>query len=161
MLPNFRWPEPEHETDAKLISDVKTYGWHVLRVFADQGGPDFAYSVGLFLNYGHPEVIIIGLDADVAHKIINTIGEGCAQGEAFHAGRRTDRLLKGYDACFVDVAFNHYSDYFGYAIWFYSSSDQPFPAVQMVWPDRGGRLPWEEGYDAAFSSVQPVLAHLQ
>jgi len=45
----------------------------------------------------------------------------------------------------------------GYASWFYQSLKQPFPALQLVWPDKQNRLPWEPGYDQRFSKKQPML----
>ena len=51
--------------DKKLLDDVETYGWHVIKVMADETGPGFGYSVGFFRTFGHPEAIIIGLGLDL------------------------------------------------------------------------------------------------
>jgi hypothetical protein len=34
---------------------------------------------------------------------------------------------------------------------------QPFPAMQLVWPDEQGRFPWESGYDERFFKLQRLL----
>jgi hypothetical protein len=31
------------------------------------------------------------------------------------------------------------------------------PYLQVVWPDRNGRFPWEPGFQAAFDRMQPLL----
>ena len=35
--------------------------------------------------------------------------------------------------------------------------DQPWRVTQFVWPDRGGALPWEEGWPHELRLAQPVL----
>ncbi|MFL5577733.1 MAG: DUF4262 domain-containing protein [Gemmatimonadaceae bacterium] len=44
----------------------------------------------------------------------------------------------------------------GFARWFYGGDD--FPVLQVVYPDRTGRYPWEDGVAEGFRAVQPVLA---
>lgn len=36
-----------------------------------------------------------------------------------------------------------------------------FRMCQFLWPDRGGRLPWEPGYDERLLLAQPVLGSLE
>jgi hypothetical protein len=45
----------------------------------------------------------------------------------------------------------------GYAIWFYRSLSKPFPAMQLIWPDKQGHFPWEAGYDERFYRLQKAL----
>ena len=160
MIANFRWPKPEGLPDEKLISDVREYGCHILRVFADESGPEFAYSVGMYLSYGQPEVIIFGLPADTAQTILNDICEHAARGERFFAGNTTDKLLQAHDVCFTEVPPAAYADHFGFALWFYKSLPERFPAIQLVWPDRAGKFPWEPGYDHSLDHLQPVLSSI-
>lgn len=47
-------------------------------------------------------------------------------------------------------------DYFNVAKTFYGQAD--FKAVQLFWPDRSGKFPWEEGFDESFRRIQPDLA---
>jgi len=51
------------EGDKQLLSDVQTYGWHVLIIEEDDEGPGYGFSVGLFHTFGHPEVVVFGLEA--------------------------------------------------------------------------------------------------
>ena len=136
MISNFHWPEPENDFDERLISNVKTYGCHVMNIFADESGPGWAFSIGLYVNFGHPEVIIFGLKERTAHLIINDICGRVARGERFEAGDRSNLLLEGLDVSFVDFALPHYRDHLGYGNWFYSSLPDLYPVLQLVWPDR-------------------------
>lgn len=158
MISNFSWPEPASAAHEKLLSDVREHGCHIIRVFAEDTGPDFAYSIGMYLNFEQPEVIIFGLPAKTAHTILNDICEHAARGSRFSAGDRTDELLKGLDVCFTEVPLELYPEYLGFALWFYGSLPDPFPAIQLVWPDRAGKFPWEPGYDRSFCALQPILS---
>ena len=48
--------------DKRVLADIREYGWHVVKVFSRHGGPDFAYSIGIFETFVHPEILIVGLD---------------------------------------------------------------------------------------------------
>jgi hypothetical protein len=157
MVSNFDWPTPENQADEKLLSNVRKYGCHIVTIWADEIGPLYTFSIGLFLNYKQPEVIIFGLEPETASILINDIRDLAASGERFFAGDRTDKLLMGNDACFIEVPVNAYPDYLGIAIWFYRSMTEPFPCVQLVWPDRAGKFPWQAGYDSGFKTIQPML----
>jgi hypothetical protein len=54
----------------KMLRDIQQYGWHVLKVMEDDKGPAFAFTIGLFHCFKHPEVLMIGLDLDFMHRII-------------------------------------------------------------------------------------------
>jgi hypothetical protein len=157
MLPDFQMPAAEDEHDQKLLSDVKQYGWHVPHIFADENGPGFSFSVGLYLKFGHPEILVMGLEQPVAHKFINLIGGYVSTGRVFRQGERTDDLAQGSPSSFIPIAIEHYQQYLGYGIWFYRSLKQPFPALQLVWPDEQGRFPWENDYDKRFFKLQKLL----
>jgi hypothetical protein len=62
MLNKFEWPKPEHEADETIIRNVRKHGCHIVGIIGDEQGPPYAFSIGLFLNYGHPEIVIFGLD---------------------------------------------------------------------------------------------------
>jgi hypothetical protein len=52
-------PSCEGGDDEKLVRDVSEYGWHVLKVLDEPGAPGWAYSIGLYRNFDHPEIIVI------------------------------------------------------------------------------------------------------
>jgi uncharacterized protein DUF4262 len=154
MFENFQWPEPEEEADEKLIRDVREHGCHILNVHAH---PPFSFSIGLALNYGHPEIIITGMDAPTASKLINIVRDEAASGKKYVDGDLSSDILVGLNVCFVEVPLELYGEYLGTAIWFYRKSPRPFPCLQLVWPDRDGRFPWETGCDPGVRKDQPIL----
>jgi hypothetical protein len=60
--------------------------------------------------------------------------------------RRHSGFLEGYTIRFVEVEKDYYQNYVGYGGWFYNMSFD-FPLLQLVWPDKQHKFPWEEGED--------------
>jgi hypothetical protein len=154
MFEDFKWPKPEEEADETLIRNVRERGCHILGVDAD---PPFSFSIGLALNYGQAEIVIFGLAPSKAAAIINIVRDDAAAGKKYVANDVSSDILVNGKVCFVDVPLEAYDKYLGTAIWFYRKSPRPFPCLQLVWPDRAGRFPWETEFDVVFKRDQPIL----
>ncbi len=144
--------------DAKVLTDIQVDGWHGVGVFPQEHeeGPNWAFSIGLFHSFGHPEVILIGLPLPSCTSVLKVIGTEIKAGMRYQAGPNyPDILQEPYLCAFKDVHPNHYRNYVGYAQWFYE--DDPFPLVQCFWPDKEGRFPWDERCDAYLANSQPLL----
>jgi hypothetical protein len=157
MLPDFQMPVATDDHDRKLLSDVASYGWHVPHIFADKDGPEYSFSVGLYLKFGHPELLVMGLPQPIAHQLINLAAGHIASGRVFRPRERTEDLTQGFACSFVPILVDYYQNYLGYDICFYRSLKRPFPALQLVWPDKQGRFPWESNYDESFFRLQKLL----
>lgn len=150
------FPEPENAFDTEVLQGIQQQGWFVLNVPEDVEGPGFAFTVGLWMNYQHPELVMFGLDADVMHRILNLAGDEISRGaQQFEPGDFTASLLDGAMCCFVKIGAEAYPEYLGYAVWLYSH--QAFPALQCIWPDRQGHFPWQPQFAPALMSRQPLL----
>ncbi len=143
-----------NQSEQKVVSDVQEYGWHVVLVAPDEAGPGFAFTIGLFHSFGHPEVILFGLPDKVAHAVLNLIGASVKSGHRFQAGQRSSDLFEQHESAFVTFPVAAYHDYLGYARWFYSGDE--FPALQCVWPDGEGRFPWEPDSKEGCKERQPL-----
>ena len=157
MLDTFEWPKPDGEADDRLFRNVREHGCQILRIAGDEQTPDYAFSIGLYLNYGQAELIMFGLDPNDASNIINDIRDRAATGRTCAAGDVCDDLFVDQKVCFMEVPLHAYSAYLGTAIWFYERLPRPFPCCQIVWPDREGLFPWETGCDTSLKKYQPVL----
>jgi hypothetical protein len=146
----------EDDRERKVVTDIEEFGWHVAMIMEEDDGPSFAYSIGLFQNFGHPEIIIFGLDVEVLHGMINIIGEEVRQGRRYADGESASGVLEGFDVRFQVVARGHYHEHLGYARWFYKDDD--FSVLQCLWPDRQGRFPADPGFPESLLSRQPSLA---
>ncbi len=150
----------QDDDERRVIEDVQQYGWHIVGVDADQEGPGFAYSIGLYHRLKQPEIIVFGLsNFKTMAQVINSIGEEMKKGTKFEDWKENDQILEGYSCMFRDVDHEFYPEYLGYAGWFYRPDD--FPVLQCVWPDRQGRYPWHPEFPATLHARQPVLARQQ
>jgi hypothetical protein len=147
----------DHECidDDKLIEDVKNFGWTVLLIEATAYLPSVAYTVGLWKNYNHPELIAFGLTTKTLHAILNIGGELVKNGQRVQVGKDYNDFFNGGQAQFVQVERRNLNDYFGYAIWFNNTTE--FPALQLVWTDRNNKYPWYDGFEEEFIYRQPLL----
>jgi hypothetical protein len=138
---------------AKARADIDRYGWHVLTVAGGDGGT-FAFSIGLFQTFKHPEILVTGLAAQTAKELINVAGKKVPGGGGFKEDVPYLGLLEGYACRFRPVPKTAYSRYLGTAVRFYGSED--FPCTQLVWPNREGQFPRDSAATNSFRRSQPV-----
>jgi hypothetical protein len=152
----FVWPKPENEVDERIFRNVRKHGCHIVDII--DADPKFAFSIGLFLNYGHPEFIIFGMPSDNAQTVINHVRDHVADGQKFADGDICDDLFTDGDKiCFWQVPFEAYPEYLGTACWFYGESGLVFPCLQIIWQDANHRFPWEAGCQPYVIKGQPLL----
>jgi hypothetical protein len=135
--------------------NIEKFGLQVIKVEASSYLPSFAYSIGLWQNYKHPELICFGLSIDLMHALINDIAEIIKQGERIDVGKPYSGIIKNSNVEFLTVDPGNIRDYFAIAIRHYNNDD--FPAIQLVWPDRNKRFPWENDFEEMFVYKQPLL----
>ncbi len=151
------WKRHDHFEDA-IKTAVTEHGWFVAKI---EGGvsndePAFAYTVGLFKTYGHPELTCIGLRTDLMHVMLNNCGQLIKTGQQPPVGPPFDEVLDDFKVQLREVrARESYDEHMGYAIWFNGGSE--FPLLQLVWPDKEGRFPGDPGASPWMVARQPLL----
>jgi hypothetical protein len=145
------------KSDRKAIYDVNTHGWHVQIVLPDGANPGWAYSIGLFHTFRHPEILVFGLDGDLMHQLINHVGREARDGHRFQPEREYGDIIEKYRCTFRPVHASWYQHILCRATWFYKGS--AFPTLQLIWPDRAQRYPWDPDFEAKFLRDQPLLFH--
>lgn len=141
--------------DRKLLNDIDCVGWHMVGAPEDEQGPGFVYSIGLWQSFRHAEIVVVGLNMDVAFWIVNEIGSWARAGQTVRADDIREGLLEGYSCTFRTVEKQYYRDYFGYGLWFYRCDS--FPVLQCIWPDKQRRWPWDCDFNPQWKPKQPVL----
>lgn len=141
--------------DRKILEDVEESGLHVVTVAGEGGRPGYSFTVGLWESFGQPEVVVFGLPQEIAHELLELLADEADEGHRFLAGTRHEGLLQDYPVRFFEVPKSRYAEYLGSACWAYEGDD--FPAVQLVWPDKQGRWPWDPDGRDGFREAQPVL----
>jgi hypothetical protein len=154
---------PRHSTDPGLganeidvLRKRERYGWFVTMIAADVAGPGFAYSFGLYQEFEHPEVILFGLPGSTLHRLVNDLGERIRSGAKYRDGDRVLDLLDPYPCVFRAVNRLQYRGTVTWASWFYEQNT--FPVLQVFWPDKKSRFPWELGFDESLRALQPDLS---
>ena len=150
-------PRCERGNDEKLLSDVAEYGWHVVNVLDMEETPGWAYSVGLYKNFKHPEIVVFGLDHEVMHILINIVGEAVRGGKRFEVDVLYPDLIEVYSCTFKEVNRVWYEDFLGYASWFYDG--EIYPVLQCIWPDKNNLFPWDADFNPNWVWAQPLLFH--
>ena len=138
---------------AELVELIDRYGWAVRHVGAgDQPGEAaFSYTVGL-TAFDHPEMVVVGMPFEHSQGFLNLIGSLVRDGRTFLHGTTTRDLTDGAHVAFVNV-----TDIAGL-----TAVDQIYgsvKALQMIWPDSRGKMPWDHGYKNG-ALAQPFLGPL-
>lgn len=144
-----------NDTNSQTALDMEQYGLTVIIVKRTGYLPSFAYSIGLWQKFGHPELICFGLDERMLHGIINEAAAIVKEGNKIVTEVSYNEILKNFPVWFIAVDQRNIGDYFGRAIDHYRSAE--FPALQLVWPDNTGKFPWEEEFDKNIFRNQPLL----
>ncbi len=132
-----------NDFEKKILANIEKHGCHVTHVFDPEGlTPDFTYSVGIQQCTGQPEVIITGLEKDMAHFMVNEYNSRIKDGERFEADQFYDEFLEGFQVTFKEVDKKHYEEYFVSGLWLYKGNN--FRALHMIWPSMDGIWPWEK-----------------
>ena len=147
--------EHDKQAEGRIIEDVDKFGWHVGMFEATENEPSFAYTIGLWKTFGHPEIISFGLTTKTLHKILNNAGEKVKEGNALKTDQDDIDIFETSPAQFITVDKNRISDYFGYCMWF--NDYKEFPALQLVWTDREERFPWQSEFEIEFADRQVIL----
>lgn len=143
------------ETEERIISDVKEHGFHIGYISGDSYLPGFAYTIGLYHTYEHPEIICFALKPEAMGVILNHAADLIKKGQRLRTNQLYQGFLEGYQVQFLAVQKEHYPDYLGYAGWFYQ--DWNFPVLQLLWPDKQHRFPWEADFNPNWKFKQPLL----
>jgi hypothetical protein len=144
---------------------VERDGWAVQGVFPTEGdrGCPFAYTVGLWQRFGHPELVMTGLDPRTCQALLNDIAGRVKDGARFSPGDRLDDVVQGHRDLVMPVTFVAMSETsrdenLGVACRY--NGLEPFDALQVLWPDTNGVLPGEPGFEERFVALQPVWSRL-
>jgi hypothetical protein len=143
------------ETLHAIAQTIDEHGWWVGLIDEDDEGPGFAYTLGLVQSFGHPELIVFGLRREVMHGILNGLGERVRSGERLPEETRiADVLERELQVVLRPVrGEDNFGEYLGYGLRYYG---RIFPALQVFWPDRENKLPWE-GAAREICALQPAL----
>ncbi|WP_309708150.1 DUF4262 domain-containing protein, partial [Armatimonas sp.] len=141
--------------DQKIQEDITRFGCAVIHISEEDDLPPFSFSVGITKTAAAPELIVIGLQQELAHVLINDFHERVGAGESFRVGERYSGFLEEFDVALERVAESFYDEYLGYNLGFYKGPN--FEALQLIYPNTEGIWPWQPEADACYRARQPLL----
>lgn len=151
------FPDRDMDHDDKIAWVVETNGWCAEPVAAmeDPPTPGYTYTIGFETSYDHPEVVIFGLQPVMARGLIEMLAVHIDAGGVIPDGMFVGLLDNDLPA--GDAAGRHGGArrLFAGATRFHGRDD--YRVCQFVWPDRNGKMPWDEGYDNRLRLAQPVI----
>lgn len=101
------------------------------------------YTIGL-TEHRHPELILFGLPPDISRSVLHAVAEEVIEGRrTCAAGQYADDVLEGHPVTFVAVT--EPGRHLPLATRFYAGTGTATEALQIVWPDRYHRWPWQPG----------------
>lgn len=146
----------EHdEVDTRVRADIERHGWHVVIVPPEQESPGWAHTIGLLERFGHPELIVFGMDFQALGPLLNHLGGQIRAGRGFEPGSERQGILQDLPVAFRRVERKWIPAFLGNAAWHHRRED--FPVLQCFWPDPAGRFPWEAACDPEWRGDQPLL----
>jgi hypothetical protein len=143
------------EPERIVLANIAEYGWHAVNVVEDNGCPPWTFTIGLFETWDHPEFIIIGRSRATSHAMLKTLADDIELNSPPDLTDPDGHLLLGVKCHFLEVNTRYYSDYVGFALWFYRK--RRFPLHQIVWPNRDSLYPWDSAAPKSFREWQPLL----
>jgi hypothetical protein len=176
-----------HFSPSELLKQIQEgialQGFALRHVLASENMPAFSYTVGLHVPGSQkPELFLSGLSIPFCVHWLLDLGfrvQGPPplatrqrmareqhvpletlvfppEGQLFLPGVRYNDLA-GNDLplCFGEVERRFSDEFFGQAIAFHRTRD--FPVLQIVWTDRQGRFPWDDGFEPRFEGKQRLL----
>lgn len=152
------WPVHGPDFISSCWNDIEARGFLVAAVEGGAQACDWAYTVGLHLTTGHPELVLVGLDAAMAGGVLDSVGQRVVDGLVLgpDVPLRIGPVVLGLRE--VDPLWRTHGDWFalGRAVLGRRGLSWP-PTLQVVWPDQHGDVPQQPG-DPRWSLRQPLLA---
>lgn len=154
-MPDFHIPHAE-----KIEWMIETAGWALEPVapIADNvpPSPGYAYTIGLPALTGFPEIAIFGLAPVAANGLLSLVIDAVRGGTEIPFQVELLGLLDNELRClFAPIDAATCALPFDTAQAWYQG--EPFPMVQLLYPDRTGAMPYEPNFDQRMTLAQPIV----
>ncbi len=154
-FPDFHIPHAE-----KIEWMIETNGWAYESVSAsaetDPPTPSYGYSIGLPELVQYPDIAILGLTPSAGHGLLKMLVGLLLGGTELPIGPELVGVLDNDLRCrLVPLDDATIERWMATSVAWYQGDLRP--AVQFLYPDRAGFLPYEDGFEHRLRYAQPVL----
>lgn len=140
----------EHEQ--LLVDRIGEHRWCGAYVTGEGEEPSYTYTTGFWRTFNFPEVVISYLSDEVTNEFFWAIFHALDSGVRYPVGEPVDGIAEGFSAVFLPVAKSNYAGLLARNNWFYLGDG--YECLQLVWPDREGNFPWDEGLSQSYKEAQ-------
>jgi hypothetical protein len=154
-LPDFHIPHVD-----KIEWMIETNGW-ALEPVASRHDTDpptgaYSYTIGVPALLVFPEICVFGIAPSAANGLIGLVIDTLRSGAEIPLGVELVGLLDNDLRClFAPIDLGQHGHRFATADAWYRGD--PYPIVQMLYPDRNGEMPYEHGFEQRLRFAQPVI----
>jgi hypothetical protein len=144
--------------EEEIAEVVREHGWFAASI--SDHHPPFVYSIGLMQTCDHPELIVFGLEPSDAHGLLSRVVRGIRAGSTYAQPGVYGTVLGEQNRIGVRrVHPTQHPLYLGFAMGYCRHIGRigELEAVQVFWPDSGGKFPFEVGCDLGVYQCQPRL----
>ena len=148
-------PTPlEDEHERKILHDVQEHYVHIIWVPAGEADdePMFAYTVGLWHQDRHPELLMSGQKPELMHRALNAAVDWLRAGHRLTPGMAVEGVIGGFPTAVEALTPQAVDETATYSSWFHR---RRMDAVQLVWTDLDGIWPWQPGVHELTRERQP------
>jgi hypothetical protein len=152
--------------EQRVVDVVDRVGWMVMKVSPNKGDQDprwFAYTIGLSVTFGWPELICFGMDVDVMTELLNNAVRELKTKEPA-TGLQLTEVAEGYPLKLEVLPKKFFPEHLGWAMWFADYrgiKPHQFGCLQLLWPDKGGHFPSDASCDPEVRRTQtPVVSQV-
>ena len=136
-----------------LAYNIRMNGFGMLYSFAEL--PSFVYTAGIEASWGHPELIVFGLDYDSSTRLINETVRLIREGVSLDY-QGIDHGIEGMTVKLHEVPYDIAVRYMCETATYYG--EKRFRVLQLLWPDKQGRFPIEPGCSDNVKKAQPIIS---
>lgn len=154
----------------KLYKDVlekkEKFGWTCITIFPETIQnklikPGFCYTIGLWENYGIPEIMTTGLNGEVFHSFVSIIIDKYKSDKDYIKFSEINTDLSDYPALFTEITSEGLKEeYFIINSKYCRENNKEFKACQFLWTDTNSLFPFEIEFDYKFRKLQPLVGEV-
>jgi hypothetical protein len=143
--------------DQEIARSVAENGWHAISV--TDCFPSFVYTCGLLTTFQHPELVVFGLEQHTAYSTLAVMVESLRNGQLFTQIGTYNGVLDEWSIAVRRVHPTQFEIYLGYSMAHCRHMGNPggLAALQVFWPDKQGRFPYESDCDLKVCQLPPRL----
>lgn len=141
-----------------VLRDVEKNGVQLFFDEVEEPATTRAFTLGLYHLRQRPEVVAFGLPEELAGRVLELVADDVEEGVAYAVGQKHDGIVHGYPVTFGKVTAAQVRALLPELVEAYGTDE--VPVLQLVYPDRQGRWPWDADVREGFREAQPVLERL-